>query len=115
MEGLHPADCGELETLPACTVVIFGASGDLAYRKLVPALYRLMEGGVLDAGSVVVGTARTPHSDESFRERMSSSLREAGADPAVATGPFSCEDLRESGEISQEQDYSGGFAERFSK
>jgi glucose-6-phosphate 1-dehydrogenase len=77
--GRHQGECGELEAHPPCAVVIFGASGDLAYRKLVPALFSLMERGVLDPRSIIVGTARTPYTDESFRERMSSSLREAGA------------------------------------
>jgi glucose-6-phosphate 1-dehydrogenase len=56
--------------MPACTVVIFGANGDLTKRKLLPALYRLMYERRLDPGFAVVGISRTPMSDEQFREKM---------------------------------------------
>jgi glucose-6-phosphate 1-dehydrogenase len=52
------------------TVVIFGASGDLTRRKLVPALHSLGCEGFLPAGSQVVGVARSPMSDEAFREHL---------------------------------------------
>src|SRR5262250_2041226 len=53
-----------------CTVVIFGASGDLTKRKLVPALYRLTQERLLPAEFAIVGFARSPMSDEDFRNRM---------------------------------------------
>lgn len=53
-----------------CAIVIFGASGDLTKRKLIPALYELFTRGQLPDGTFVVGTARTPMSDEEFRESM---------------------------------------------
>ena len=46
------------------TIVIFGASGDLTSRKLVPALYNLMRAGTLPAETRIVGFSRTPHLDE---------------------------------------------------
>ncbi len=49
------------------TIVIFGASGDLTWRKLVPALYNNFKKGRLDACAQVVGFARRPISDEEFR------------------------------------------------
>jgi len=49
------------------TIVIFGASGDLTSRKLVPALLHLYCKGRLPEGLRVVGTARRPWSDEDFR------------------------------------------------
>jgi glucose-6-phosphate 1-dehydrogenase len=61
------------------TIVIFGASGDLTARKLVPALYRLFEKGRLPADSQVVGVARSPLTDEQFRDRLAAALREAGS------------------------------------
>ncbi len=54
------------------SLVIFGASGDLTARKLVPALYRLFCKGRLPAETEIVGVARSPFSDEEFRSRMAS-------------------------------------------
>jgi glucose-6-phosphate 1-dehydrogenase len=48
--------------------VIFGASGDLSRRKLIPALYHLANRGYMPANFVVAGTARTPMTDAQFRE-----------------------------------------------
>ncbi|MBH0181911.1 MAG: glucose-6-phosphate dehydrogenase, partial [Nitrospira sp.] len=58
------------ETLPPvepCTVVIFGGSGDLARRRLIPAIYNLLLDGLLPSNYVVLGLGRTPMSDEEFR------------------------------------------------
>lgn len=55
---------------PPCTLVIFGASGDLAKRKLVPALYELHRQGLLAPEFTVVGFSRTPMTHEEFRARM---------------------------------------------
>jgi len=55
------------------TIVIFGASGDLTSRKLVPALYNLKRNGLLPADTRIVGFSRTPMSDDEWR----SSLRES--------------------------------------
>jgi len=52
------------------TIVIFGASGDLTRRKLVPSLYNLYRRGHLPAGTRIVGFARRPYSDEDFRARL---------------------------------------------
>lgn len=52
------------------TIVIFGASGDLTHRKLVPALFSLFCDGTLPPQTLIVGVARTPMSDDEFRERM---------------------------------------------
>jgi glucose-6-phosphate 1-dehydrogenase len=54
----------------ACAVVVFGASGDLTRRKLVPALYNLAVGRALPTGCAVVGVARRPKSDDEFRAEM---------------------------------------------
>ena len=52
--------------MPA-TIVIFGASGDLTSRKLVPALYRLDSMGLLPEDAHVVGVSRTAYTSEAFR------------------------------------------------
>ncbi len=56
------------------TVVIFGASGDLAARKLIPALYNLARKGRLPAEAKVVGVARSAFTDDAFREKMKASV-----------------------------------------
>jgi glucose-6-phosphate 1-dehydrogenase len=53
---------------PACAVVVFGASGDLARRKLVPALYEMLREGLFNERSYIVGFARSAMSDEQFRQ-----------------------------------------------
>ena len=47
-----------------CTVVIFGATGDLTHRKLIPALYNLAVDGELPPGVKILGFARRDKSDE---------------------------------------------------
>jgi glucose-6-phosphate 1-dehydrogenase len=51
-------------------VVIFGATGDLTRRKLVPALFSLAQEGQLPAGFNIVGFARRPWSHDEFRQKM---------------------------------------------
>ncbi len=51
-------------------LVVFGASGDLTGRKLLPALYSLAHEGHLPAGQAILGVARTPWTDEQFRAEM---------------------------------------------
>jgi glucose-6-phosphate 1-dehydrogenase len=50
--------------------VIFGASGDLTKRKLIPAVYELHKGGFLPDCFAVLGVSRTEYSDEEFREKL---------------------------------------------
>ncbi len=56
--------------VPPCAIVIFGANGDLTQRKLLPALYRLAYERRFPAGVAVIGTSRTPMSDDQFRDKM---------------------------------------------
>lgn len=57
-------------------LVIFGASGDLTYRKLVPAVFSLYMQGSLPKKFAVLGIARTDFSDEAFREKMKDGIRQ---------------------------------------
>src|SRR5947209_13940015 len=66
--------------VPECVVVIFGATGDLTKRKLMPALYRLAYDRRLSAGFAVVGISRTPLSDDDFRGRMLEAVKEFSED-----------------------------------
>src|SRR5206468_3553521 len=63
-------------------VVIFGASGDLTRRKLLPAFYHLFVEGLLPDGFAIVGYARSEMSDEDFREATRQALKQyARCDP----------------------------------
>jgi glucose-6-phosphate 1-dehydrogenase len=66
-----------------CAVVIFGASGDLARRKLIPALYRLVQERVLPAEFAIIGLGRTPMTDEEFRAKMKEAVVEFSESKAV--------------------------------
>ena len=57
-------------------MVIFGASGDLAKRKLIPALYHLFLAGQLPKRFRLLGYARTPLTVDAFRDLMRKSIRE---------------------------------------
>src|SRR5205814_8840473 len=63
-----------------CVIVIFGASGDLTSRKLMPALYALAFRGLLPEHFAVVGAARTEESDDEFRERMKEAVQQHARD-----------------------------------
>jgi glucose-6-phosphate 1-dehydrogenase len=66
-----------LEPTPGPTaLVIFGASGDLTRRKLLPALYKLSRGQRLPARFSVIGVSRDPRGDDGFRAEFRESLRE---------------------------------------
>jgi glucose-6-phosphate 1-dehydrogenase len=61
----------------SCCLVIFGASGDLTRRKLIPAIYRLFRQRLLPRGFFVLGVARSEMDSDRFRELMAEGLREA--------------------------------------
>jgi glucose-6-phosphate 1-dehydrogenase len=58
------------------SLVVFGASGDLAQRKLLPALYHLHRKKRLDERVRIVGFSRTNYSDQEFRRRMEDAVKE---------------------------------------
>jgi len=60
----------EGEVAPPCVLVIFGASGDLTKKKLIPALYNLAKYRVLSENFFVVGIARREISNEAFRQQL---------------------------------------------
>ena len=59
-----------------CVLVIFGASGDLTRRKLVPAVWHLQQQGRLPENFALVGVARSPMSSDGFRAHMGQALEE---------------------------------------
>src|SRR4051794_24663030 len=63
-------------TEKASTLLMFGATGDLARRMLLPSLYGLDADGLLPANLRIIGTARTVLDDGEFRERARAALDE---------------------------------------
>ncbi len=71
--------------LQPATMIIFGASGDLTHRKLMPALYSLYRKGRLSRGFSVVGFSRTPFSHDEFRTEMRQAVETFGDEPVVTS------------------------------
>src|SRR5918995_4148871 len=67
-----------------CILVIFGASGDLTRRKLLPALYNLAEGGLLPDRFAVLGVARPAIPQDEYRAQMQQRVRDAEGEPLDA-------------------------------
>jgi glucose-6-phosphate 1-dehydrogenase len=83
--AIRPAD--------PCCFVIFGASGDLTHRLLMPALYNLSAAGALPDGFSLIGVARTEMSDDAFRIDLQDSLRKFATrqvDSATADKLLAC-------------------------
>jgi glucose-6-phosphate 1-dehydrogenase len=70
-EGLH-----EYRVADPCVMVIFGASGDLSRRKLLPAIYNLAAQRLLPPGFAVVGAALDDLNDDAFREVAAGAIRD---------------------------------------
>jgi glucose-6-phosphate 1-dehydrogenase len=66
-----------------CIVVIFGATGDLTKRKLLPALYRLAQQQLIPPEFAIVGTARQPLGDDDYRALMREAVSAFGDDDPV--------------------------------
>lgn len=78
--------CNEPKPAP-CGIVLFGASGDLTERKLIPALWRLDQGGLLPEQWYLLGLGRTPLDDEAFRKLVRGALQKI-SDSAAASEKF---------------------------
>ena len=59
-----------------CVLVIFGATGDLAKRKLIPSLYNMAHARLMPKEFAVIGVGREGMDDEGFRARMGEALRD---------------------------------------
>jgi glucose-6-phosphate 1-dehydrogenase len=70
-----------------CAVVLFGATGDLAHRKLVPALFNLARGGNLPSECAIVGFARRNWTDDDLRAEYKKTLAKAGDPDLEAVWP----------------------------
>lgn len=78
MVNYFATDTGQVALLAPTILVIFGATGDLTKRKLVPALYDLFLDQFLPDKFVIVGAARTPQNDVQFRSGLANAAREFG-------------------------------------
>jgi len=93
MTGIHGHNivqygCAEEKPKPS-GIVIFGASGDLAGRKLIPALFNLYERDLLPDAFFVIGCGRSRMSDEDFRGRVRESVTKAVSAPPRDVESFS--------------------------
>jgi glucose-6-phosphate 1-dehydrogenase len=94
VERVVQTPCGELvverpvRVADAATMVIFGATGDLAKRKLLPALYNLNGDRLLPEGFAVVALGRDAMTTDAYRENVSRDLQEFGT---VMTERIKCE------------------------
>ena len=70
---------------PPCAIVIFGASGDLTKRLLMPALYNLAKAGRLSDKFALIGVDRSEKSHEDFREELADGVRRFVSDTATAS------------------------------
>ncbi len=76
-----------------CSFVVFGASGDLTHRLLIPALYNLVAGGLLPADFSIVGIGRTKLSTDAFRDGLERALRQFATrelDPELVQQLLAC-------------------------
>src|SRR6266404_4322662 len=90
------------------TVVLFGASGDLAKRKAIPAMYDLALHKSLGPRYAIVGFSRTPMSDESFRkmvEEAAKSISEVGPIDPKKWQEFAANLYYQAGEYGNLEDY----------
>jgi glucose-6-phosphate 1-dehydrogenase len=78
----HPNPLGDelrtARTAKPCTLVIFGATGDLTKRKLVPSLMGLAKDGLLPPAFAVIGFARRPWTDSQFRTELTDGVKQFG-------------------------------------
>ena len=99
---------GESRVQDPVTVVIFGASGDLTHRKLIPALYIAFAQDLLPERFTIVGCARRDYDDASFRGMMTDSIKEFSRLPADAetVGRFVEHIYYHKGDISAPEAYA---------
>lgn len=97
------------------TILIFGASGDLTKRKLVPALFNQYKKGKLDSDFNIVGISRSQFSHDDFREKMKNGVEQFSKDYDESTWESFSPKLRyipaDAGKIEGFEDIKNGLAE----
>lgn len=76
----HACDILSGDKPDPCTLVIFGGSGDLTRRKLIPALYSLYRQNRLPEPFVIVGCSRTTMTDDQYRDKLKTGYENSGVD-----------------------------------
>ena len=76
-------DTPDTPQAPPCTLVIFGAGGDLTKRLLMPALYNLAGGGLLDERFSVLGVDHNPLTDDGWRDDLTTTMDSFTKDPSA--------------------------------
>ncbi len=96
-------------TSPPVTIVIFGATGDLTRRKLIPSLFSLYRKGKLPSGLRIAGFARRPYTNEIFRNYLLEGIKEFAPGPfdQSAWQTFSQSLFYVQGDLSSSEDYPG--------
>jgi glucose-6-phosphate 1-dehydrogenase len=92
-----------------CSVILFGASGDLAKRKVIPAMYDLAQHNSLGERYAIIGFARTPMTDESFRTTIgeaAKTISEVGPIDAAKWNDFSSNLYYSAGEYGDLNSYA---------
>src|ERR1700738_417992 len=86
----NPAVHQRAAKAPPCTLVIFGAGGDLTKRLLMPAIYNLAKAKLLSDKFAIIAVDRTPKPIESFRDYLAEGIRSfvSATASAAATEPF---------------------------
>jgi len=96
-------------TADPCTVILFGASGDLAKRKVIPAMYDLAQHNSLGERYSIIGFARTPMTDESFRATIgeaAKTISEVGPIEPAKWNAFSSNLYYSAGEYGNPDSYT---------
>lgn len=82
LSSRRAAPAGE-SVAPPCTLVIFGAGGDLTRRLLIPSVYNLARDGLIDEETRIVGVDLVQQDDQAWRDHLTQSLQEFAKDPAA--------------------------------
>ncbi len=71
-----PENLAEADPAPPCTLVIFGAAGDLTKRLLMPSIYNLRQVGLLQDGFRVIGVDRVERDDDAYRRSLTETMQD---------------------------------------
>jgi glucose-6-phosphate 1-dehydrogenase len=96
-------------TADSCTVILFGASGDLAKRKVIPAMYDLAQYNSLGECYAIIGFARTTMTDETFRNSVgeaAKTISEVGPIDPQKWSDFAANLFYTEGDYSNPESYS---------
>src|ERR1700676_4638212 len=91
-EAVDPNKKSSITAADPCTIVIFGASGDLSRRKLIPALYSLAAQNCLARRFAMIAFARTSITDDEFQKAAVYSIKKF-AEPGTNNDEIQCKEF----------------------